>query len=101
MTKVIDPWGGSYYVETLTNELMEKAWDLIEEIEELGGMAKAIETGLPKMKIEEAAAKKQAQIDSSNRNNYRCEQIPFGNRRSNRYFKYRQYSRSSKTNGTH
>lgn len=57
MTKVIDPWGGSYYVETLTNELMEKAWTLIEEIEELGGMAKAIETGLPKMKIEEAAAK--------------------------------------------
>ncbi|MFJ8064077.1 methylmalonyl-CoA mutase [Psychrobacillus sp. NPDC096426] len=65
MTCVIDPWGGSYYVETLTNELMEKAWKLIEEIEELGGMAKAIETGLPKMKIEEAAAKKQAQIDSS------------------------------------
>ena len=64
MTKVIDPWGGSYYVETLTDELMEKAWALIEEIEELGGMAKAIETGLPKMKIEEAAAKRQAQIDS-------------------------------------
>ncbi|WP_019415010.1 methylmalonyl-CoA mutase [Paenisporosarcina sp. TG20] len=64
MTKVIDPWGGSYAVEKLTDELMEKAWTLIEEIEELGGMAKAIETGLPKMKIEEAAAKKQAQIDS-------------------------------------
>ena len=64
MTKVIDPWGGSYYVEKLTDELMEKAWELIEEIEELGGMAKAIETGLPKMKIEEAAAKRQAQIDS-------------------------------------
>lgn len=64
MTKVIDPWGGSYAVEKLTDELMEKAWALIEEIEELGGMAKAIETGLPKMKIEEAAAKKQAQIDS-------------------------------------
>ena len=64
MTKVIDPWGGSYYVEKLTDELMEKAWDLIEEIEDLGGMAKAIETGLPKMKIEEAAAKRQAQIDS-------------------------------------
>ncbi|MFJ7971556.1 methylmalonyl-CoA mutase [Psychrobacillus sp. NPDC096389] len=79
MTKVIDPWGGSYYVETLTNELMEKAWALIEEIEELGGMAKAIETGLPKMKIEEAAAKKQAQIDSSKEiiigvNKYRLEQ---------------------------
>jgi len=64
MTKVIDPWGGSYYVEKLTDELMEKAWELITEIEELGGMAKAIETGLPKMKIEEAAAKRQAQIDS-------------------------------------
>src|SRR5690625_987917 len=64
MTDVVDPWGGSYYVEKLTDELMEKAWDLIEEIEELGGMAKAIETGLPKLKIEEAAAKRQAQIDS-------------------------------------
>ncbi len=64
MTKVADPWGGSYYVEKLTDELMEKAWTLIEEIEELGGMTKAIETGLPKMKIEEAAAKRQAQIDS-------------------------------------
>ena len=64
MTKVIDPWGGSYYVEKLADELMDKAWELITEIEELGGMAKAIETGLPKMKIEEAAAKRQAQIDS-------------------------------------
>lgn len=64
MTKVIDPWGGSYAVEKLTDELMQKAWSLIEEIEDLGGMTKAIETGLPKMKIEEAAAKKQAQIDS-------------------------------------
>ncbi|MER1956610.1 MAG: methylmalonyl-CoA mutase [Solibacillus sp.] len=64
MTKVIDPWGGSYYVEKLTDELTEKAWALIEEIEELGGMAKAIETGLPKMKVEEAAAKRQAKIDS-------------------------------------
>ncbi|MDV6379220.1 methylmalonyl-CoA mutase [Sporosarcina sp. GW1-11] len=64
MTKVIDPWGGSYYVEKLTEELMEKAWELIAEIESLGGMAEAIETGLPKMKIEEAAAKRQAKIDS-------------------------------------
>ncbi len=64
MTKVIDPWGGSYYVEKLTEELTEKAWGLIEEIEELGGMAKAIETGLPKMKVEESAAKRQAKIDS-------------------------------------
>lgn len=64
MTKIADPWGGSYYVEKLTDELMGKAWALIEEIEDLGGMSKAIETGLPKMKIEEAAAKRQAQIDS-------------------------------------
>jgi len=64
ITNVIDPWGGSYYVETLTKELVERAWSHIEEIEELGGMAKAIETGLPKMKIEEAAARRQAQIDS-------------------------------------
>lgn len=64
MTKVIDPWGGSYYVEKLTEEITKSAWALIEEIEALGGMAKAIETGLPKMKVEEAAAKRQAKIDS-------------------------------------
>ncbi|WP_010173597.1 methylmalonyl-CoA mutase [Bacillus coahuilensis] len=64
ITDIIDPWGGSYYVESLTDELMKKAWEHIEEIEELGGMTKAIETGLPKMKIEEAAAKRQAMIDS-------------------------------------
>ncbi|SEM88000.1 heterodimeric methylmalonyl-CoA mutase large subunit precursor [Mesobacillus persicus] len=64
ITSVIDPWGGSYYVETLTKELVDRAWSHIEEIENLGGMAKAIETGLPKMKIEEAAARRQAQIDS-------------------------------------
>ena len=64
ITKAIDPWGGSYYVEYLTMELAKKAWTLIEEVEELGGMAKAIETGLPKMRIEEAAARKQARIDS-------------------------------------
>jgi len=63
---VIDPWGGSYYIEYLTNELVKKAWKHIEEIEELGGMAKAIESGLPKMKIEEAAARRQAKIDSGN-----------------------------------
>jgi methylmalonyl-CoA mutase len=62
--KSIDAWGGSYYVEKLTNELCEKAWKLIEEVEELGGMAKAIETGLPKMRIEEVAARKQARIDN-------------------------------------
>lgn len=61
--RVVDPWGGSYFVEKLTADLAEKAWYLIEEIEGLGGMAKAIETGLPKMRIEEAAARKQARID--------------------------------------
>lgn len=64
ITQVVDPWGGSYYVEYLTDQLVQKAWKLIEEVEELGGMAKAIETGLPKLRIEEAAAKKQARIDS-------------------------------------
>lgn len=64
ITDFIDPFGGSYYVETLTKELYDKAWDLIMEIEQLGGMAKAIESGLPKLKIEEAAAVKQARIDS-------------------------------------
>ncbi|MFD2786543.1 methylmalonyl-CoA mutase [Hymenobacter rubripertinctus] len=65
VTRVVDPWGGSYYVETLTHELADKAWALMAEVEELGGMAKAIETGLPKMRIEEAAARKQARIDSN------------------------------------
>ncbi|MCF6243161.1 MAG: methylmalonyl-CoA mutase [Bacteroidales bacterium] len=60
----LDPWAGSYYVESLTKELAEKAWELIKEVDELGGMAKAIETGLPKMRIEEAAARKQARIDA-------------------------------------
>ena len=60
----LDPWAGSYYVETLTNEIAHKAWQLIEEVEDLGGMAKAIETGIPKMRIEEASARKQARIDS-------------------------------------
>jgi methylmalonyl-CoA mutase len=64
ITKAIDPFGGSYYVEYLTDELVKKAWELMEEVEEMGGMTKAIEAGLPKMKIEEAAAKKQARIDS-------------------------------------
>ena len=63
--RVVDPWGGSYHVEMLTHELAVKAWDLIEEVEKLGGMAKAIESGIPKMRIEEAAARKQARIDSS------------------------------------
>jgi methylmalonyl-CoA mutase len=64
ITEFIDPWGGSYYVEKLTDELVQKAWELIEEVEELGGMAKAIETGVPKMRIEEAAARKQARLDA-------------------------------------
>jgi methylmalonyl-CoA mutase len=65
ITKTVDPWAGSYYVESLTNEIAEKAWKLIEEVEELGGMTKAIETGIPKIRIEEAAARKQARIDSN------------------------------------
>ncbi len=64
--RAIDPWGGSYYVESLTKELMDKAWEHIQEIEKLGGMAAAIETGVPKMRIEEAAARTQARIDSGN-----------------------------------
>jgi len=64
ITRVIDPWAGSYYVERLTHELMHSAWNLIEEVEELGGMTKAIEAGIPRMRIEEAAARRQANIDS-------------------------------------
>ena len=64
ITKTVDPWGGSYYVEKLTHDIAEKAWALIEEVEELGGMTKAIEAGIPKLRIEEAAARKQARIDS-------------------------------------
>src|SRR5210317_1686059 len=64
ITKSVDPWAGSFYVEYLTQEIAKKAWKLIEEVEELGGMAKAIETGVPKMRIEEASAKKQARLDS-------------------------------------
>ncbi len=64
ITQAVDPWGGSYYVEYLTDQLARKAWDIIQEIESMGGMAKAIESGLPKMKIEEAAVRKQAAIDA-------------------------------------
>ncbi|MCB1171650.1 MAG: cobalamin-dependent protein, partial [Leptospiraceae bacterium] len=64
ITRAVDPWAGSYYVEALTNLLARRAWKLIQEVEDLGGIAKAIETGLPKMRIEEAAARKQARIDS-------------------------------------
>lgn len=78
ITKVIDPWAGSYYVEALTHALMRRAWAHIEEVESLGGMAKAIETGLPKLRIEEAAARRQAHIDSGREtilgvNKYRLE----------------------------
>nr|WP_288904237.1 methylmalonyl-CoA mutase [uncultured Alistipes sp.] len=74
----VDPWAGSYYIETLTNEIAHKAWERIEEVEKLGGMAKAIETGIPKMRIEEASARKQARIDSGEEkiigiNEYRLE----------------------------
>jgi methylmalonyl-CoA mutase len=65
ITKTVDPWAGSYYVESLTKEIADRAWALIEEVEELGGMTKAIEAGIPKLRIEEAAAKKQARIDST------------------------------------
>ncbi len=64
LTEVVDPWGGSYYVEYLTDQIAKKAWELIEEIESYGGMTQALEKGIPKMRIEEAAAKKQAKIDS-------------------------------------
>ena len=63
ITKVVDPWGGSYMMESLTQDIADKAWELIREVEDAGGMAKAIETGMPKLRIEEAAAKKQARID--------------------------------------
>ncbi|MEQ8424420.1 MAG: methylmalonyl-CoA mutase [Cyclobacteriaceae bacterium] len=81
ITEVVDPMGGSYYVEYLTNELVDKAWKLIEEVEELGGMTAAIESGLPKMRIEEAAASKQARIDSGRDvivgvNKYQTDDVP-------------------------
>ena len=78
--KAIDPWAGSYYVEQLTQELADKAWAHIQEIEKLGGMAAAIETGIPKMRIEEAAARTQARAKD-----YRRERIPLGSRGSYRY----------------
>ncbi len=79
ITKTVDPWAGSYYVEKLTHDIAHKAWELIQEVEELGGMTKAIEAGIPKIRIEEAAARKQARIDSGEDiivgvNKYRLEQ---------------------------
>jgi methylmalonyl-CoA mutase len=81
ITRVVDPWAGSYYVERLTHELMHKAWQHIQEVERLGGMTRAIETGLPKMRIEEAAARRQARIDAGREvivgvNRYRLEHEP-------------------------
>lgn len=90
--KEIDPWAGSYYVETLTNELVHKGWALIQEIESMGGMAKAIETGLPKLRIEEAAARTQARIDSKNQTIVGVNKIPSREGRSYRYSRNRQYS---------
>ena len=79
ITKTVDPWAGSFYVEKLTHDIAQKAWQLIEEIENLGGMTKAIEAGIPKIRIEEAAARKQARIDSGKDvivgvNNFRLEE---------------------------
>ena len=79
ITKTVDPWAGSYYIERLTKDIADKAWSLIQEVEELGGMTKAIEAGIPKLRIEEAAARKQARIDSGQDvivgvNKYRLEQ---------------------------
>ncbi|WP_225035605.1 methylmalonyl-CoA mutase [Winogradskyella sp. SM1960] len=79
ITKTVDPWAGSYYVEKLTDDIVNEAWKLIQEVEELGGMTKAIEAGIPKLRIEEAAARKQARIDSGQDiivgvNKYRLEQ---------------------------
>jgi methylmalonyl-CoA mutase len=79
ITRVVDPWAGSYYIESLTHGLMHRAWQLIEEVEQLGGMTRAIEAGLPKMRIEEAAARKQARIDAGKEiivgvNGYRVEE---------------------------
>ena len=83
-TRIIDPWGGSFYVERLTDELAAKAWAHIEEVEALGGMAKAIEAGIPKLRIEEAAAKTQARIDFGNPDDHRRQQVPAHGRAAHR-----------------
>ena len=90
----VDPWAGSYYVETLTNEIADKAWERIQEVEKLGGMAKAIETGIPKMRIEEAAARKQARIDSGEREDHRRERIPSGKGGPDRHPRSGQHRRA-------
>ncbi len=91
-TRIVDPWGGSYYVERLTYELAKKAWGHIEEVEGLGGMAKAIEAGIPKLRIEEAAAKTQARIDSGHQsvigvNKYQPEDEEHDRRAEGRQFR--------------
>ena len=83
-TRIIDPWGGSFYVERLTHELAQKAWAHIQEVEELGGMAKAIEAGIPKLRIEEAAARTQARIDAGQQIGDRRQQVPAGERSADR-----------------
>ena len=89
-TRIADPWGGSFYVERLTAELAKKAWGHIQEVEELGGMAKAIEAGIPKLRIEEAAAKTQARIDSRRAVGDRRQQIPPDRREADRRAQGRQ-----------
>ena len=90
ITRIVDPWAGSYYVERLTHELMHAAWALIEEVEALGGMAKAIETGIPKMRIEEAAARRQARIDSGQRHHRRRQCVSVARRTADPGARYRQ-----------
>ena len=90
-TRIVDPWGGSYYVERLTYELARKAWGHIEEVEALGGMAKAIEAGIPKLRIEEAAAKTQARIDAGAPVGDRRQQIPADRRSADRRAQGRQF----------
>lgn len=84
--KSIDPWGGSYYVESLTKELVEKAWAHIQEVEKLGGMAKAIESGIPKLRIEEAAAPYASPYRQWRTDNRGYEQISFGEKKTQSIF---------------
>ncbi len=81
---VIDPWGGSFFVEALTQAIMRRAWGHIQEVEALGGMAKAIETGLPKLRIEEAAARRQAKIDSGQGSHHWGQYVAAGKGRATR-----------------
>ncbi len=94
VTKVVDPLGGSYYVEALTNSLADEAWKLIEEVESLGGMTKAVESGMPKLRIEEAAARRQAGDRPRRRGDRRRQQVPARRRRSRRHPRRRQRERA-------